>query len=96
MDENQLELIPTQKSEKPKPKAPHLTLAKVESSNIRSMGYCLETQILGVKFNDGSVYLYAGVAGPIWERLQDSESKGSFLNREIKGHYACTKIVDET
>ena len=89
--DNQLELIPKPKSE-PK-KVPHLTLASVESSNIRSIGYCLETQILGVKFNDGSVYLYAGVAGPVWDQLQAAESKGSFLSREIRDRYACTKLM---
>lgn len=93
MDENQLELIP--KAKKETKKVPHLTLASIESSNIRSIGYCLETQILGVKFLDGSVYLYAGVAGPVWDQLQAAESKGSFLAREVRNRYACTKLIQE-
>lgn len=94
--DNQLELIPKEQKEKKEAKrVPHLTLASVESSNIRSIGYCLETQILGVKFNDGSVYLYAGVSDIAWAGLQAAPSKGSFLSKEIRNRYACTKLVQE-
>lgn len=93
MDKTKLQMIPNPVKEK---KVPHLTLATVESSNIRSVGYCLETQILGVKFNDGSVYLYAGVSDIAWAGFQAAESKGAFLAREIRGRYACTKLVQET
>lgn len=90
-EDKQLELLPTEKKKK---LVPHLTLASVESSNVRAVGYCLETQILGVKFNDGSVYLYAGVSDIAWAGLQAAESKGSFISKEIRNRYACTKLVE--
>lgn len=98
MDENQLELIPKPKAdEKPaKAKVPHLTLASVESSNIRSIGYCLETQTLGVKFLDGAVYMYFGVPPEVWYDFRDADSKGAHLSRHVRNVYASTRIVDET
>lgn len=98
MDENQLELIPKPKAETKtvKAKVPHLTLASVESSNIRSIGYCLETQTLGVKFLDGAVYVYHGVPAEVWHDFEASDSKGSFLSKSVRAVYASTRIVDET
>ena len=50
----------------------------VDSSNIEAIGY-------------GTIYVYHGVPSEVYENLMSAPSKGSFLNREIKGIYEFTQ-----
>ena len=61
--------------------------ARVESSNIATVGYDEEQQIMEVVFHDGRVYHYLEVPPERALSLLRAESKGRFLNREIKPNF---------
>jgi hypothetical protein len=63
----------------------------VSSSNIEAIGYDDAAQELHVQFLSGGYYVYNGVPRPIFDELMGAPSKGSFLNREVKGVYQFTK-----
>ncbi len=63
-------------------------MSLVESSNVRAIGHDDDILELWVEFNDGSIYVYEGVPAVIYEELMDAPSKGSYLNRVIKGNFA--------
>jgi hypothetical protein len=58
--------------------------ARVESSSIATVGYDEEQQILEIVFRDGRVYHYLEVPPERALSLLRAESKGRFLNSEIK------------
>lgn len=63
----------------------------VDSSNIESIGYDDDTLELHVQFLSGGLYVYGDVPREIFDDLLNAPSKGSFLNREIKGVYQYAK-----
>lgn len=63
----------------------------VDSSNIEAIGYDDATQELHVRFLSGATYIYKGVPRQIFDDLMQAPSKGSFLNREVKGVYQYAK-----
>lgn len=64
----------------------------VDSSNIRAIGYDEDNLELWVEFNDGSTYIYNGVPEILHTEIMDAPSKGSYLNRVIKGNYEFHKV----
>jgi hypothetical protein len=64
----------------------------VNSSNIESVGYDKETQIVYVNFLNGSVYTYNGVPEHEFENLRDAPSVGSYLHRYYKNVYSYERI----
>ena len=64
----------------------------VDSSNVEAIGYDKETQQLHVRFLSGATYMYDKVPEEIYEGLMAAPSKGSYLNRVIKGVYDHTKL----
>jgi hypothetical protein len=63
----------------------------VDSSNIEAIGYDDDTLELHVRFLSGRYYVYHEVPRQAFDGLMQAPSKGSFLNREIKGVYQFTK-----
>ena len=63
----------------------------VDSSNVEAIGFDDITRELHVQFVSGGYYVYHDVPREIFDRLLDSPSKGSFLNREVKMVYRFTK-----
>ena len=63
----------------------------VDSSNIEAVGYDDDTQELHVQFLSSGYYIYSDVPREIFDDLINAPSKGSFLNREVKGIYQVTK-----
>jgi hypothetical protein len=63
----------------------------VDSSNIEAIGYDDDALELHVQFLSGGYYVYYDVPRTIFDDLINAPSKGSFLNREIKGVYRFTK-----
>lgn len=63
----------------------------VDSSNIEAIGYDDVAQELHVQFLSGGYYVYRNVPRQIFDGLMSAASKGSFLNREVKGVYQFTK-----
>jgi predicted RNA-binding Zn ribbon-like protein len=58
-----------------------------QSSNVAGFGYDVANQVLTVEFNSGSRYDYYDVPEHIFEGMKSADSKGRYLNAEIKGHY---------
>lgn len=59
-----------------------------DSSNIEMIGYDAEAMELHVQFLENpSPYIYMMVPEHVFEELMQAPSKGSYLNREIKGTY---------
>jgi hypothetical protein len=64
----------------------------VESSNLRSVGYDAERQILEIEFTSGSVYQYFNVPTSVYEALMSASSKGQYHIQWIKHSYRYQKI----
>jgi hypothetical protein len=69
----------------------------VESSNMASVGYDESTSTLEVEFKGRggkprTLYHYMAVPSKVHEALMATESKGRFLNTEIKGKYDYRKV----
>ncbi|MDP2716734.1 KTSC domain-containing protein [Rheinheimera sp.] len=63
----------------------------VTSTNISSIGYDQDANILEVEFNSGAVYQYFDVPEYVWRELMDATSHGSFLAQNIKGVYSYSR-----
>jgi hypothetical protein len=63
----------------------------VDSSNIEAIGYDADSQELHVQFLSGGYYVYHDVPPDVFDEFNCAPSKGSYLNREIKGVYQFTK-----
>ena len=61
--------------------------AAVQSSSIATVGYDEEQQVLEVVFHDGRVYHYLEVPPERVLSLLRAESKGRFLNSDIKPYF---------
>jgi len=68
---------------------------EVESSNIATVSYDLETSELLIVFKDGAAYLYKEVRTDVVCRLLFSDSVGSTFHRIIKKNYDAEKVDDE-
>ena len=63
----------------------------VDSSNVEAIGYDDNSMELHVQFLSGSCYIYFDVPHDVFDAMLNAPSKGSFLNREIKGVYRFEK-----
>ena len=64
----------------------------VSSSNIESIGYDEQEEIVYVRFLKGSVYVYKGVPIHEYENLLQAPSHGSYLHRNYKNIYPYERI----
>ena len=65
---------------------------RVSSSNIVSVGYDEEQRVLEIVFVGGRVYHYLEVPPERVLSLLRAESKGRYLNSEIKPHFRFTAV----
>jgi hypothetical protein len=56
----------------------------VASSNIASVGYDAEMQILEIEFQHGAIYQYLDVPNEVYNGLMNAGSKASYFMNEIK------------
>ena len=56
---------------------------RVKSSNLYSVGYSIEMQILQIEYTNGRIYEYYDVPKSVFMELLNSESKGKYANRNI-------------
>lgn len=64
----------------------------VQSSNIRSMGYSADHEILEVEFHAGHVYRYTGAPEDVYAALRQAPSVGSYLARYISRSYPYSRM----
>lgn len=62
------------------------------SSNISQFGHDEQSEILQVEFTNGGVYQYFDVPRHVYDSMVASDSRGKFLNANIKGLYRYSKI----
>ena len=70
-----------------------VVLHPVESSNIKAVGYRVETKQLLVQFKADTLYSYDGVEADTFEALLNAESVGKYFNANIKDRYTTTKVM---
>lgn len=64
----------------------------VESSNLASVGYDNESEILEIEFNHGGVYQYYDVPESEYEALMDADSHGKYFASNIRNDYEYQKM----
>ena len=64
----------------------------VSSSNMVSIGYNADKQILEIEFIGGSVYQYYDVPADVHEDMMASDSKGKFLRERVGHQFKYNKI----
>jgi len=64
----------------------------VASSNVESIGYDEQQQILYVRFLSGTTYKYLNVPLIEFEQLKNAPSIGSYMHRNIKSFYPYERI----
>jgi len=64
----------------------------VKSSNLSSIGYDEENEILEVEFNHGGIYQYFDVPSDVYEELMNADSHGVYFSANIKNDYTPKKI----
>ena len=63
----------------------------VASSNIASIGYNKEAQILEVEFHHGAIYRYVDVPEKVYKELMSSPSQGAYFMNELKDKFKYQK-----
>ena len=64
----------------------------VSSSDIASIGYDEDSQILEIEFNNGSVYQYSSVPTGEHDGIMNAGSKGKYFHANIKNRYSFVKL----
>jgi hypothetical protein len=65
----------------------------VDSSNIEAIGYDVAALELHVRFlKSGETYVYYAVEEWRYQEFMQADSKGKYLNAEIKPNYQCAKL----
>ncbi|SFL20675.1 KTSC domain-containing protein [Nitrosomonas aestuarii] len=64
----------------------------VDSSNIEAIGYDSDNQELHVKFlQSGETYVYYSVDEWVYQEFMQADSKGIYLNTNIRNAFQCSK-----
>lgn len=64
----------------------------VESSNLASIGYDAENEILEVEFNHGGVYQYFDVPQDVYAELMNADSHGKYFSANIRNDFEYKKM----
>lgn len=64
----------------------------VRSSDLRSVGYDLNSSTLEIKFRSGGLYQYYNVPMSVYDGLMSASSHGKYFHRNIKGKYRYRRI----
>ena len=67
-------------------------MVPVDSSNVASIGFDTTSDALHVEFVGGRIYVYSPVPESTFEELMRADSKGSYINREIKPNFDCHEL----
>ena len=64
----------------------------VSSSNLASVGYDANKEILEIEFNHGGIYQYFDVPINEYEALMSADSHGKYFAANIRNDYEYSKI----
>jgi len=65
----------------------------VNSSNLRSVGYNAQHQVMEIEFHDGSIYRYSGVPVSVYRGLMAAGSKGRYHHAFIRGRFPYAQVA---
>lgn len=65
---------------------------RINSSNIRSVGYDARNRVLEIEFSNGGIYQYAGVSEEVHRRFVNSPSAGSYFRDNIEENFSGKRI----
>jgi hypothetical protein len=65
---------------------------RLESTSLASVGYDPAAHVLEVEFRNGGVYQYLEVPDEEYEEFRSADSKGRYLNTEIKPNHRSRKL----
>lgn len=71
---------------------PQPEMTFIDSTNIEAIGWDMEARELYVQFRSGRTYIYSDVSAETYQEFMQADSKGSYLNREIKPHFDCREM----
>lgn len=63
-----------------------------DSSFITNVSYSEDTEVLYVKFNSGTTWVYYDVSQDVYNRLVKSVSVGEYFNKNIRNKYSSQRI----
>jgi len=63
-----------------------------DSSNVKSVGYDPETDILEIEYKDSGIYQYDGVSKRAYTNLLRTDSPGSYIHRNLIPKHKGRKI----
>jgi hypothetical protein len=64
----------------------------VRSSNLKSVGYDSENEILEIEFKSGGIYQYSKVPEVVYSKLMSSSSHGKYFHKMIRDKYPTKKV----
>lgn len=64
----------------------------VNSSNLKSVGYDQNQEILEIEFQSWRVYQYLNVPAAVYSELINANSLGQYFNNFIKDYYPTIRI----
>jgi KTSC domain len=64
-----------------------MLVTAVESSTLITVAYDCTSRVLRLQFPNHATYCYFGVPLGIYQNLMAAQSKGSYFNRKIRGHF---------
>ncbi len=64
----------------------------INSSNVFSLGYDFENEMLEIEFDSGEIYRHSNVPKAVYETVLHSESIGYYINYNIRNNYPCIKV----
>ncbi|MEO6632192.1 MAG: KTSC domain-containing protein [Mucilaginibacter sp.] len=62
------------------------------SSVVAAMKYNESEATLRITYTSGKVYDYKNVPPEVFEEMNEADSKGTFLNYQVKGRYKFKKV----
>ena len=65
---------------------------EVNSSELRSVGYELDTSVLEAEFHSGEIYQYLDVPAQLVLELLEAESIGRYFNAHIRSKFKFKKV----
>jgi KTSC domain len=63
----------------------------IRSTNIKEVGYDIDSNTLEIAFTDGAIYCYLGVPKSIHDGLISAASAGQYFHRMIRDKYRFTR-----
>lgn len=73
-----------------------MTATAVASTTLTTVAYDRTRHLLRLEFRSRAVYCYFAVPHSVYQNLMAADSKGSYFNRNIRGHFPYHRLADDT